>query len=283
MKREKQKDFIKTLIKNRRLIWQMSRNDFRNKFSSMSLGTVWGFAVPMIFMAIYYVIFNFVLKSGDIVTPSGLQIPFIIWFLSGFSMWLFISDGLVNATNSIRTYSYLVKKTVFNVDIIPVFTLLSNGIVSLVVFGIAGLVCTVYAIVIGMPLFPNILCILYIIPAAFIFLAALTRLTSALATKVADVMAVINIFIQIIFWFSAILWDIKILDAKVPVLGKLLRFSPFTYLVYGFRQAFTADYLPIITAGYGLYTAGFWIITLLVFLYGNYVFNKNKKDFADVL
>lgn len=276
-------EFIKNVFKNRRLVWQMSRNDFRNKFSSMSLGTVWGFAVPMIFMAIYYVIFNFVLKSGDIVTPSGMQIPFIIWFLSGFSMWLFISDGLVNATNSIRTYSYLVKKTVFNVDIIPVFTLLSNGIVSLVVFGIAGIVCAVYAIVIGIPLFPNVLFILYIIPAAFIFLAALTRLTSALATKVADVMAVINIFIQIIFWFSAILWDVKILDAKVPVLGQILRFSPFTYLVYGFRQAFTADYLPIITAKYGLYTAGFWAITLLVFLYGNYVFNKNKKDFADVL
>ena len=275
--------FIKDLIKNRRLIWQMSRNDFRNKFSSMSLGTVWGFAVPIIFMAIYYVIFNFVLKSGDIVTPSGLNIPFIIWFLSGFSMWLFISDALVNATNSIRTYSYLVKKTVFNVDIIPVFTLLSNGIVSLVVFGIAGFICAVYAIVIGIPLFPNVLFILYIIPAAFIFLAALTRLTSALATKVADVMAVINIFIQIIFWFSAILWDIKILDAKVPVLGQILRFSPFTYLVYGFRQAFTADYLPIITAKYGLYTAGFWVITALVFFYGNYVFNKNKKDFADVL
>ena len=276
-------DFIKNVIKNRKLIWQMSRNDFRNKFSSMSLGTVWGFAVPLIFMSIYFVIFNFILKSGDIITPSGQNIPFVVWFLSGFSMWLFISDGLTSATGSIRAYSYLVKKTVFNVDIIPVFALLSNGIVSLVVFGLASAVCIIYGAIAGIPLFPNVLWVLYIIPSAFIFIAALTRLTAALATKLADVMAVINIFIQIIFWFSAILWNINILDGMSPVLGKILRFSPFTYLVYGFRQAFTGDYLTIITDFHGLYTVGFWVITLLVFFYGNYVFNKNKKDFADVL
>ena len=276
-------NFIKNVIKNRKLIWQMSRNDFRNKFSSMSLGSVWGFAQPLLFMTIYFLIFNFILPSADIKTSSGLQIPFIVWFLSGFSMWLFISDGLPTATNSIRTYSYLVKKTVFNVDIIPVFSLLSNGIVSLVVFGIATSVCVVYDIALGIPLFPNILLILYIIPAAFIFLSALTRLTSAIATKLADIMAVINIFIQIIFWFSAILWDIKILDAKSEIIGQLLRFSPFTYLVYGFRQAFTGDYMTIVTDKYGLYTAAFWLITAVIFLYGNYVFNKNKKDFADML
>jgi len=276
-------DFIKNVFKNRKLIWQMSRNDFRNKFSSMSLGSIWGFTQPLLFMTIYFLIFNFILPSADIMTSSGMQIPFIVWFLSGFSMWLFISDGLPNATNSIRTYSYLVKKTVFNTDIIPVFTLLSNGIVALAIFGIATTVCVIYDIILGIPLFPNILIMFYIIPAAFIFLTALTRLTSALATKLADIMAVINILIQIIFWFSAILWDIKILDAKSEILGQILRFSPFTYLVYGFRQAFTGDYMTIVTDKYGLYTLAFWVITTIIFLYGNYVFNKNKKDFADML
>lgn len=275
--------FIKNVFKNRRLVWQMAKNDFRNKFSSMSLGTIWGFVVPIVFMAIYFVIFNFILKSGDIVTESGKTIPFIVWFLSGFSMWLFISDSLTNATNSIRTYSYLVKKTVFNVDIIPVFSLISTGIVSLVVFAIAAAVCIVLMLINSIPLFPNLLIMLYIIPAAFIFLAAITRFTSALATKVPDIMAVINIFIQIIFWFSAILWDMKILDRMSYTLGQILRYLPFTYLVYGFRQAFTGDYMNIITGNYGLYTFAFWAVTVLIFIYGDYVFNKNKKDFADML
>ena len=39
----------------------------------------------------------------------------------------------------------------------------------------------------------------------------------------------------------------------------------------------------IITANHGIYTIVFWVITILMFVWGNHVFNKNKKDFADVL
>ena len=56
---------------------------------------------------------------------------------------------------------------------------------------------------------------------------------------------------------------------------------PFTYLVTAFRQAFMGG--NIITAGNGIYTIVFWIITILMFIWGNHVFKKNKKDFADVL
>ena len=39
----------------------------------------------------------------------------------------------------------------------------------------------------------------------------------------------------------------------------------------------------IITDTNGLYTIIFWIVTLVMFVWGNAVFKKTKKDFADVL
>ena len=39
----------------------------------------------------------------------------------------------------------------------------------------------------------------------------------------------------------------------------------------------------IVTAGYGAYTIVFWVITIVMFIWGNYIFKKSKKDFADVL
>ena len=39
----------------------------------------------------------------------------------------------------------------------------------------------------------------------------------------------------------------------------------------------------IIIANHGLYTIIFWVITIVMFIWGNHIFNKNKKDFADVL
>ena len=58
-------------------------------------------------------------------------------------------------------------------------------------------------------------------------------------------------------------------------------FLPFTYLITGLRQVFIAE--NIITANYGLYTIVFWAITIIMFIWGNAIFKRNKKDFADVL
>ena len=33
----------------------------------------------------------------------------------------------------------------------------------------------------------------------------------------------------------------------------------------------------------GLFTIIFWVVTILIFIWGNYIFKKSKKDFADVL
>ena len=62
----------------------------------------------------------------------------------------------------------------------------------------------------------------------------------------------------------------------------LFKIFPFTYLVEGFRQAFMED-SNIITDQNFMFTAIFWGITLIIFMWGNRVFKKAKKDFADVL
>lgn len=43
------------------------------------------------------------------------------------------------------------------------------------------------------------------------------------------------------------------------------------------------DNSNIITENNGIFTLVFWIVTIIIFIWGNRVFNKTKKDFADVL
>ena len=61
----------------------------------------------------------------------------------------------------------------------------------------------------------------------------------------------------------------------------VMKCLPFTYLVTAIREVFMGG--TIISDGHWIYTIIFWTITILMFLWGNHVFNKNKKDFADVL
>ena len=118
-------EFLKTLFNNRKLAMKLGKNDFRNRFANTSLGTIWGFAQPFVFMLTYVIVFQYILKTGS----SG-DYPYVVWFLPGMSMWMFCSDAILTASNSIRNYSYLVKKVVFPVDIIPIISLASSGFTS---------------------------------------------------------------------------------------------------------------------------------------------------------
>ena len=67
-------EFIKTLTKNRKLVFQLGKSDFKNRFASTSLGAVWGFLQPFVFMFTYVIVFEYILKTkvqGNILMQYG--------------------------------------------------------------------------------------------------------------------------------------------------------------------------------------------------------------------
>lgn len=261
-------EFIKTLFKNRKLAIKLGKNDFRNRFANTGLGTIWGFAQPFVFMLTYVIVFQYILNSNS----SG-DYPYVVWFLPGMSMWMFCSDAILTASNSIRNYSYLVKKVVFPVDIIPIISLTSSSFIGMFLILIAIIVASIFGYI------PNFLTVVYIVFCALVFIIALTRFTSALTTVVPDFAQLLNILMQLFMWFTPIIWNLTMLSEGW---SKIFKALPFTYLVEGFRQAFMKD-STIITESNGIYTLVFWVITFILFMWGNAVFKKTKKDFADVL
>ena len=260
-------EFLKILFKNKKLVLKLGKNDFRNRYANASLGTLWGFLQPFIFMMTYVIVFQYIMHTG-----SAGQYPYVVWFLPGMSMWLFCNDAILQASNSIRTYSYLVKKVVFPVDIIPIISLTSSSFIGLFLIAITTLVAICFKFI------PNIFILIYIIIAAYCFIISFTRFTSAVTTLVPDFSQLLNILIQLFMWFTPIVWNLNMLHGIVQCMFKAF---PFTYLIEGMRQAFIDS--TIITEHHGLYTIIFWVITVFLFVFGNYVFKKSKKDFADIL
>ena len=261
-------EFLKILFENRKLAIKLGKNDFRNRFANTSLGSVWGFAQPFIFMITYVIVFQYILKTG-----SAGNYPYVVWFLPGMSIWLFCSDAILTASNSIRNYSYLVKKVVFPVDIIPIISLTSSTFVGLFLIAIAIIVSSIFGYI------PNFLNVIYILFCLLCFIIAFTRFTSALTTLVPDFAQLLNIVIQLCMWFTPIVWNLDMISDKYINIFKAF---PFTYLVEGFRQAFMEN-STIITDNNGMFTIIFWVITIFIFAWGNAIFKKSKKDFADIL
>lgn len=262
-------EFFKDIIKNRRLVVQLGKNDFKNRFASTSLGAIWGFLQPFVFMITYAIVFQYILKTGS----SG-EYPYAVWFFPGMAIWQWLNDSIMSASNSIRQYSYLVKKVVFPINIIPVISIVGASFVGLFLIAITVGICMVYGY------FPNLLTLIYVIFAVYCFIIAFTRFTSAVTTVVPDFSNLLGILMQLFFWFTPVIWNLSMLQEHTLIL-KLIQCIPFTYLVTAFRQVFIGE--NIIFANHGLYTIIFWIITIILFVWGNSVFKRTRKDFADVL
>ena len=262
-------EFIKTAIQNKKVIWGIGKNDFKNRFANTSLGAIWGFLQPFIFMLTYAIVFQFILKAG-----SGGDYPYAVWFFPGMTMWQWINDSIMSASNSIRTYSYLVKKVVFPVNIIPVISIVASSFVGLFLIVIATVICIIYGYM------PTVLLLIYAIIAVYAFTIAFTRFTSAITTVVPDFSNLLGIAMQLFFWFTPIVWNLGMLADK-PILLKIMKCTPFTYLITTFRQVFIDE--NIVFAGNGIYTIIFWVVTIILFIWGNSIFKRTRKDFADVL
>ncbi len=262
-------EFIKIVWNNRKIAWKLGKSDFKNRFANTSLGAIWGFLQPFVFMLTYAIVFQYILRTGS----SG-EYPYAVWFFPGMAIWQWLNDSIMSASNSIRTYSYLVKKIVFPVDIIPIISIISASFVGLFLIVISIGICLIYKYI------PNALLLIYVIIATYCFILALTRLTSAITTILPDFSNLLGIMMQLFFWFTPVIWNLSML-ANHPTILKIMQCMPFTYLVTAFRNCFIEG--NIVTQGNGIYTIVFWIITIILYVWGNYIFKKSKKDFADVL
>ena len=62
--------------KNRRMFWELSKNDFRARFASACLGSVWAYLQPLVTILVFWFIFQVGFKN-----PPVEGIPFIVWFV----------------------------------------------------------------------------------------------------------------------------------------------------------------------------------------------------------
>lgn len=257
------------LNNNKILIWNLSKNDFKTKYAGSYLGIIWAFIQPIVTILLYWFVFEFGLRAGSPIK----DVPFILWFVTGLIPWFFFQDALLNATNCMLEYSYLVKKVVFKISILPIVKIISAVFVHLVFIAFLFFVCFIYGFY---PSQYTIQLIYYSLCTFFIALA-LSYATSAIVVFFKDLGQIINIFLQIGMWMTPIMWSYTIMPEKYQWILKL---NPMYYIVEGYRDTFI-NHVWFFERYFQ--TVYFWIITLGLFVLGSIIFKRLKPHFADVL
>lgn len=264
------KKFITEIYQNRKLLVQFSFNDFKSRYAGSTLGVFWAFANPIVTVLTYWFVFDVGLKAG---LTDG-KYPFIVFLMSGMVPWFYFSDVLGSTTNVFKEYSYLVKKVVFNIRILPTSKLLSNlymhsffMIIAILVAGLYGYLPTL-----------QILQFFYYLFCLMAFLTGLTWITASIQPFLPDINQFIAIIMQALMWGTPVLWSIN--QFSNPTIQFILKLNPLYYVIQGYRSA-------IFSEGWfwdhWALSAYFWIVTIILLLVGSLIFKRLRPHFSDVL
>lgn len=261
-------EMVRNVLGNLRLLLKLSVNDFKVKYAGASFGTVWAFAQPVSTILLFWFVFQVGLRS----TPVG-DVPFILWLMSGLIPWFFFSEAWSGTTNVYLEYSYLVKKVVFKIDILPLVKLISAWFVHvffvlfmLIVFAFYGYFPT-----------PRMLGLFYYMGCLIYLALGLGFITASVVVFFRDISPLMGIIMQFGMWLTPILWNTDILE---PGLVWIFKLNPMYYVVQGYRYCMLGGAMPASTLSETVY---FWMAATGLFMLGISLFHRLKPHFADVL
>jgi len=257
---------LKETYESRQLVWSLAKSDFKTRYIGSYYGLVWEVLQPLSLIFLFWFVFEFAL---GIKTVEGF--PFVLWFIIGLIPWFFFSDAWSNATNALTQYSFLVKKMVFKVEVLPTVKVISSFLTSI----IFHVILLVFLVIYGEGGQLTSLAVLYFLFCSFVLAMGLGFLTSAVVVFFKDMRQLLTIILQFGIYLTPILWS----QNDIPDGWHwFITLNPMAYIVDGYRAAIFGDlsFDP-------LSTAIFWSMTIFVLIAGSIVFHKLRPHLADVL
>lgn len=261
-------DYAYDAVQSRRLIFELTRREFRGRYLGSAFGLTWAFIHPAVIMMIYWIVFQYGLRVGNVGT-----IAFLPWLLVGFVPWFYVNDWLALGTTVILENHFLVKKIVFRVSLLPLVRLLSLLPVHLFFIISVLFICWGYGYA------PTVydLQLPYYLAAVMILGIGVSWLTSALSPFLRDTAQVMADIVQVAFWATPIAWPSTSVPQKYQW---ILWLNPIYYVVRGYRECMLEHQW---FWNHPIATTYFWIVTATIFVCGGLVFKRLMPHFADVL
>ncbi len=260
---------------NFNLIKSLAKNDFKAKFAGSYLGVAWAFIQPVVTVLVYWFVFEKGMKSSALNLHEGIKVPYVLWLVAGIVPWFFFQEALMSGTNTLIEYSYLVKKVVFQIEVLPLVKIISAFfvhvffiLITLLIFCFYGMLPDLYT-----------LQIFYYGLATVCFTVGLIYITSAVVVFFRDLSQAVGIALQVGMWMTPIMWNVDTIELS-PVLIGILKLNPLYYIVTGYRDALI--YKQWFWQNLGM-TVYFWAVVLVFWGLGKLIFGRLRPHFADVL
>lgn len=210
-------------VKNRALVKEMVRSDFKLRYQGSALGYLWSLLRPLMMFGVLYVVFTQVIKVGN-------RIPYYPqWLLLGLVLWTFFVESTMSGMNSIVGRGDLIRK----VNIPKYIIVISTTISAFVNFAINMIVVFIFMYFGHVPLRWTVIFAPIFIAELIVFSMAISFLLSALFVKFRDFSHIWEVALQVLFYATPILYQ---LDFPPLKLAKLMSISPLAQIFQDMRS-----------------------------------------------
>jgi ABC-type polysaccharide/polyol phosphate export permease len=260
-------DFFRQIWLKRVLIYELTKRDFRVKYSANIFGFSWSVMEPLAMMVILWFVFTY-LRTG-----TSTTVPYSLFLLSGIVAYDFFNKTMNATVKSIKSYSFLIQKVSFRIAVIPLVKIFSEIFIHLIVLLIVIIIMLFSHLGFSFYWFQ----VFYYMLAATVLLTGISWATSSIALFFPDISYIITIVMRLAFFFTPIFWTADNISEKFAF---YLRLNPLYYIVNGYRDSLLFHKGIWEKPGE---TLQFWIITLIFLVIGISVFKRLRPHFADVI
>ncbi len=252
-------ELLREIAKNRDILFDLARKNFRLRYAEARLGLAWTVILPILLALAIKFVFTVVFK---------IHIEnFALFALAGILPWIFFSNSLMEATNSLISSKSLFLHANMPKAVIPLSVVLVNFLLFLISVGVIGPFFFISSLR-GLFFLPVL--VLFIL-VHLLFCAGMSLLFSCINVYYRDLTHLLSIGMMIWFWATPVFYPLSLVPEKFRWLSFL---NPMTYYVVSYRDILlaTGRIRLMMFIGSLLWAIG-------IFLLGGYVFKKGEHRF----
>lgn len=245
------------------LLRELIKTNLKLRYNDSLLGVLWVMMKPLLnFLVLFFVFSAF--RGG--VDKENYAASLLI----GLIVYTFIQEGITFGMNSLLSMQGIILKVNFPRNL----AVLSAVLVSMINFFINLFIILLLTLFVNFV--PNPLGVLYfflIMLVILVIIYSASLILSILVIRIRDLENIVPIFFQLLFWGSAIFYDINSLSGTV---GEIVRHNPVAILIDASRQA-------LINGSFNyLHEMAFLVVVALVmFVVSRLFFNVEVKKIAE--
>ena len=262
--------------KNRVLLYELVKTDFKLRYQGSFLGILWSVLKPLLLFAVMYVVFVRFLKFTD----GTATYPIIL--LLGISLWGFFTEATNIGMNSIVARGDLMRKINFPKYIV----ILSSMASALISLSINLIVVILFAIITGVEFTPNVLLVPLSIIQLFLLAFGVALILSTMYVKFRDISHIWEVVLQILMYAIPIIYPITMVSNSHLLIAKIMMLNPIAQAIQDIRHNLIAPETTVTTRDL---VNNFWVsiipilLTFVIMAIGSWYFSRNSKKFAEII